>query len=83
MWAARYAIGRRRGAGAALDVFAEEPLPPGHSLLGPSGVVLTPHVGWAAEGTYAAYIGGAVDTIPTNLDCRPLPHPLHPETGAG
>jgi len=39
------ALRERRIAGAGLDVFAEEPLPPGHPLLALDNVVLTPH--WA------------------------------------
>jgi D-3-phosphoglycerate dehydrogenase / 2-oxoglutarate reductase len=34
-------------AGAALDVFAEEPLPAGHALRAAANVVLTPHLGAA------------------------------------
>jgi len=33
-------------AGAALDVFASEPLPQDHSLRGASNVIITPHVAW-------------------------------------
>lgn len=41
-----------RLAGAGLDVFAHEPLEPGHRLLGLSNVVLTPHVAWMTPGTW-------------------------------
>ena len=41
--------GHLRGAG--LDVFAEEPLPPGNPLLGLPGVVLAPHIAWLTPET--------------------------------
>lgn len=50
-------------AGAALDVFDEEPLPPGHRLLGRADVVLTAHVGagsrWAVLTDAAATLRAA------------------------
>lgn len=46
------ALRTRRLAGAALDVFTPEPLPPGHPLTTLDNVVLTPHV---AAGTLDAF----------------------------
>lgn len=42
-------------AGAALDVFEEEPIPEGHPILDLEGVILTPHV---AGSTRDAVLGG-------------------------
>lgn len=50
-------------AGAALDVFAEEPLPAGHPLRGIENLVLTPHLGAStreAQRNVAAEIAEAV-----------------------
>jgi len=38
------ALGEKRLAGAAVDVFAEEPPPAGHPLYGLDNVILSPHV---------------------------------------
>lgn len=43
------ALADKRIAGAALDVFGEEPLPADHPLRSLSNVVLTPHLGAATE----------------------------------
>jgi D-3-phosphoglycerate dehydrogenase len=32
-------------AGAAIDVFTTEPVPPGHPLIGVEGIIVTPHLG--------------------------------------
>jgi phosphoglycerate dehydrogenase-like enzyme len=41
-----------RLAGAGLDVFAREPLEPGHRFLALPNIVLTPHVAWMTPGTW-------------------------------
>ena len=45
----------RRIAGAGLDVFDPEPLPPSHPLCSMDNVVLTPHLGYVTEGTYEIF----------------------------
>ena len=40
-------------AGAGLDVFAHEPLPPGHPLLEMDNVVLSPHFAWYTREAHA------------------------------
>jgi len=57
------ALTNRRIAGAALDVFSQEPLPPGHPLLALDNAVLTPHVGYVTEENYAAFYREALEDI--------------------
>lgn len=53
----------RRIAGAGLDVFSTEPLPPGHPLLGLDHVVLTPHLGYVTRENYAVFYRDALEDI--------------------
>ena len=66
------ALRDRTVAGAALDVFDEEPLPAGHPLIGLENVVLTPHIGYVTEETYAVFYRDAVEDILAFLDGSPL-----------
>jgi phosphoglycerate dehydrogenase-like enzyme len=57
------ALLNKRIAGAGLDVFDEEPLPPGHPLRSLSNVLLTPHIGWATDEGYARFSAAACDVL--------------------
>jgi len=59
-------------AGAALDVFDVEPLPPGHPFRSLPNVLVTPHIGHVTRENYAHYFPGAVEDIRAYLDGRPI-----------
>jgi len=65
--------------GAALDVYGEEPISPGHPITKLDNVVLTPHVGWAAEDSYVGYFEGILENVTAYLDGRPIPRMVNPE----
>ena len=64
----------RRGviAGAALDVFDTEPLPPDHPLRTLPNTLLTPHLGYVTEQNYRVFFGLAVQDIRAWLDGHPI-----------
>jgi glyoxylate reductase len=66
----------RRGAlaGAGLDVYAEEPLPPSSPLVGLPNVVLLPHIGSASIATRTRMADLAVANLLAGLEGKPLPH---------
>lgn len=71
------ALARRLHAGAlaaaALDVFAQEPLPPDSPLLDAPNLVLVPHVGSASVRTRTRMAELAVENLLAGLEGRPLP----------
>jgi len=59
-------------AGAALDVFDEEPLPDEHPLRKLDNVVLTPHLGYVTVENYRKAYGEAVEDIRAFLAGHPI-----------
>lgn len=66
------ALNGRRLAGAAVDVFGQEPLPADHPLRRVERLIATPHVGYVTEATYRAFYGDAVDDIRGWLNGSPV-----------
>jgi phosphoglycerate dehydrogenase-like enzyme len=62
----------RKIAGAALDVYDQEPLPADHPLRRLDNVVLTPHLGYVTAENYRVFYGEAVEDIRAFLDGHPL-----------
>lgn len=58
-------------AGAGLDVFDVEPLPPGHLLRDLPNVVLTPHLGYVTAETYRRFYGQTLENIQSFLAGTP------------
>ncbi len=57
-----------RIAGACIDVFDEEPLPPGHPYRAEPRVQLSPHLGYVTEDAYRVFYGQIVEDIRAFLD---------------
>lgn len=65
-------------AGAALDVFVEEPLPKTSPLTKLDNVVLAPHLGWPTDAGFQGFAENAVDNILSYLDGKLL-RAINPE----
>jgi phosphoglycerate dehydrogenase-like enzyme len=59
-------------AGAGLDVYDEEPLPPQHPLRGLPNTVITPHLGYVTEETYQIFYAQALEDIRAFLAGAPV-----------
>jgi len=55
-------------AGAAIDVFDQEPLPPQHPFRSTHNVLATPHIGYVTDSLYRTFYGDVVKSITTWLD---------------
>lgn len=66
------ALWNQRIAGAALDVYETEPLPPGDPLRQAPRTVLTPHLGYVTGDTYDVFYGEAVEDIAAFIAGAPV-----------
>jgi len=73
------ALTRKQIAGAALDVFIEEPLPASHPFLGIDSLLLTPHQAGASTESRARVSLIAVSEIRKILSGEAPDHPVLPE----
>lgn len=55
-------------AGAAIDTFAQEPLPPDHPLRSAPNLLATPHIGYVSRGLYQRFYQDTVNNIVQWLD---------------
>lgn len=73
-----HALSHKHIGGAALDVFAREPIGADHPLLDCPNLTVVPHLGSATQGTRAAMTQLAVDNLLAGLQGLALPHAAPP-----
>ena len=65
------ALERGQIAGAALDVYDQEPLPADHPLRRTPNLLLTPHIGYVTRETYRVFYRETVELVEAWLAGRP------------
>lgn len=66
------ALREERIAGAALDVYGQEPLPPDHMLRGVDRLLLTPHIGYVTRETYQVFYRETLEAVQAYLAGEPI-----------
>jgi len=66
------ALRERKIAGAAIDVFNEEPLPLDHPFRKLDNILITPHLGYVTEDNYRRFYGQMAEDIRAWLDGKPI-----------
>lgn len=66
------ALQARRIAGAAVDVYGQEPLPADHPFRRLDNLVATAHIGYVTDGSYDLYYGESVENIRAWIAGRPI-----------
>jgi phosphoglycerate dehydrogenase-like enzyme len=64
------ALKNRQIAGAAIDVFDIEPLPPSHPFRTLDNVLATPHIGYVSHGVYKTFFEDTVSNVRKWLDTQ-------------
>lgn len=72
------ALQRGKLAGAALDVFEQEPLPDDHPIRNAPNVILHPHAAWYSEEAMIQLQVNAAEEVARALRGEPLKNPLTP-----
>src|SRR5690606_30080815 len=66
------ALGDKRIAGAALDVYDIEPLPQSHPLRNVPNLLLTPHIGYVTRDTYRVFYAETLEAVQAWLNGKPI-----------